>query len=139
MDGRPLNVESAPGRLRGGSFAWSLVLGLMLLAQTLGLVHGVAHNPQAGSGHEAELRHVHDADADPDPAEGWLGKLFASHEEGGDPCRVFDHQGHSVLMTTVAALALPSVLHAFVPIEGAGCRLAASAAPFGARGPPFPH
>lgn len=155
----PLNVESALGlsgveaakyrnsghseswlafgRVRGGSFAWSLVLGLMLFAQTLGLVHSFVHNPQVGSGHEAELRHLHDAGADLDLAQGWLDKLFASHEEDGDHCRVFDHQGHSVLMTTVAALALPSVLHAFVPIEWVGCCLVASAAPFDARGPPF--
>lgn len=125
--------------IAGKPFLWSLVLGALLFAQTLGLMHGFVHEEHAGHGHEIELSHQHGDEVDGQHGEGWLHKLFAGHEEEGSQCRVFDHQSHSALMPSVAALALPSVLQAFTAAVGVGCRPPASAASFDARGPPLSH
>jgi hypothetical protein len=132
-------LKNVPRRMDGRWFLWSLVLGALLFAQTLGLIHSLAHAQHAGEGQEIEWRHLHGDEAIGQHSEGWLDKLFASHEEEGSQCRVFDHQSHSALMPSVAALALPSVLQAFVVAVWVSCRPATSAASFDARGPPFPH
>jgi hypothetical protein len=121
----------------GRSLLWSLVLAAVLLAQMLGLMHSLAHEPHAAGGQDIELRHQHGDEAVGQHDEGWLGKLFASHEEEGSECRLFDHQNHSVVVLSVAALALPSVLRDFTAAVWVSCRPAARAAPFDARGPPL--
>ncbi len=114
----------------------SVLLGILIFAQTMGLMHGLLHAPFT-QGAPAPHAHQH-ADADtPDHGSHWLETLFAGHEEGGGSCRVFDQQGHSAPLMALAALALPSVLHAALPAEGIACHLALAAAPFQARAPPF--
>jgi hypothetical protein len=112
-----------------------LVLALVW-AQALGMMHRVAHADHAGSGQASTLQQPGDDGQAGEPGHGWIAALFAGHDEGGGSCRVFDQQGHGDAMPCVAALALPSVLFALVAPWRAGYRLAASAAPFGARGPP---
>jgi hypothetical protein len=131
--------QNVPRGMTGRSFLWGLVLGALLVAQTLGLMHGLVHEQPAGDGHEIELSHQHGDEASGLHGEGWLHKLFASHEEEGSQCRVFDHQSHSAPLLSVAALTLPSALQAFTAAIRLVCRPAASAASFDARGPPLSH
>ncbi len=124
------------GRLRAAALGLvGLLLGAMLLAQTLGLMHGVLHAPLMGGAPAAHTHH-HEGAKRTDHGGDWLETLFAGHDEGSNSCRVFDQQGHTDLMLFFASLALPSVLRAQLPAEGIACRLRLAAAPFQARAPP---
>jgi hypothetical protein len=113
----------------------SLLLGATLLAQTLGLMHGLLHAPLLGGAPAAHAHHHEDADA-ADHGRAWLTTLFAGHDESSGSCRVYDQQGHSALPATFASLAVPGVLRAPVPAQGIDCLLGAAATPFEARAPP---
>ena len=119
--------------------AWVLACTL-LLAQTLGLMHGVVHGPQAhihSSGHE---HHDHDHDhpdaAEADHGTGWLASLFSSHD-GDSDCRLFDQASHGNAAPAMLALGLPMVLSSFVVDISRGEALVRWAALFDARGPPL--
>lgn len=126
-------------RAQARSLAWLLACTL-LLAQTLGLMHGVVHGNQAhvrSSGHE---HHVHDHDhpdaAEADHGDGWLESFFPSHD--GEPdCRLFDQASHGSAAPAMAALCLPMVLSSFVFDVSRSEALARWAALFDARGPPL--
>ena len=133
-------------RSLAGVMAWVLACTL-LLAQTLGLMHGVVHVPQAhvhSSGHhhdhdhEHEHEHEHDhADAaDADHGTGWLASLFSLHD-GDSDCRLFDQASHGSTVPALVAVVLPMVLSSFVFDISRGEALARWAALFDARGPPL--
>lgn len=122
--------------------AWLVVFAL-LLAQTLGLMHGVVHGgvhaPRMSLTLHAggqESQHLHDHDPDAGQNAGWLASLFASHE--GEPdCRLFDQASHGSAVPVVALLNLPTVLPSLAVAIFQGEALARWAALFDARGPPL--
>lgn len=134
-------MPPASSKGRGLALVW-LLAGALLLAQLLGLMHGVVHGPQAHlhSHHESAFAHTshdHDhADTAQDEHEGnWLASLFSSH--GGDSdCRLFDQasQGHAA--PVLPMLSLPLVLCTVAFDISRGEALARWAALFDARGPP---
>lgn len=156
MSGLMMKKASSPCRASAGSYQknsiWaflSLLLGALIVAQTLGLMHPLLHVPhghahmhslEAGSADHAVNDHAHGQAEGPHAVSGhasWLEALFAGHEDGSNSCRVFDQQGHTALTTVLASLVLPSVLCAVPPPAAIACRQVAAAAPFEARAPPF--
>ena len=133
---------SAPRR-GGFALAWLLVAAL-LLAQVLGLMHGVVRGPQAHLNlhvhHELASAHaLHDHDHSAIAQEehgGWLASLFSSHGDDSD-CRLFDQasQGHAA--PVLPMLSLPLVLCTMAFDISRGEALARWAALFDARGPPL--
>ena len=105
----------------------------LLLASTLGLIHGTVHAPGLQQLETAEA-------ATPDGApslHGWVHQLFDHHD--GDQCRLYDQ-----LSGGCAALGVPPVVLApALPAAGLPCFLGrAPCAPFAhfeARGPPAPR
>lgn len=124
-----------------GALVWLLAASL-LLAQLLGLMHGVVHGPQArlhlhSHVHEGHHRHEHAAlgHAEEDGDGGWLASLFSSHD-GASDCRLFDQASHGQAAPTLPLLSLPPVLCSAVFDISRGEALARWAALFDARGPP---
>lgn len=109
---------------------WPLVLAL-LMAQTLGLVHGVVHTPvQAGK------QHVEHADQDhPGHAHGLIDALFSGHAGDAD-CRLYDQLSHSDSVADVPAVILPLLLPSTLFAYFQGEAIARHAALFEARAPP---
>ena len=114
----------------------------MLMAQTLGFMHGVVHAPihgpytaatAAGGNVQATLQSASQAG---EPLGNWMDALFSSHR-GDNDCRLFDQASHGSAATPVAALALPVVLPSFAVAIFQGEALARWAALFDARGPPL--
>ena len=106
---------------------WPLVLAL-LVAQTLGLVHGVAHSPVQQAGHVASG--LHD-----EPAHGLIDTLFAGHGTDAD-CRLYDQLAHGDAPACVPAISLPVLLPATLFAYLQGEAVARHAALFEARAPP---
>ncbi|MES2415782.1 MAG: hypothetical protein V4614_18465 [Pseudomonadota bacterium] len=122
--------------------AWFMPLLLacaLLLAQTLGLMHGVVHVPHGDgsrSGATVTLQSAHlqgEAQAHHGP---WVDALFSSHH-GDNDCRLFDQSSNGSAAPQVASLALPVLLPSFVVAIFQGEALARWAALFDARGPPL--
>ncbi|MBA3595138.1 MAG: hypothetical protein M3Q12_03605 [Pseudomonadota bacterium] len=122
------------------------MLGALLFAQMLGLMHQLVHAPHeaaavASKGQQRHApqvdAHAHAHDHDHGQQSDWLETLFAGHDEGSNSCRVFDQQGHSAPMAAVALLVLPSVLRSVPPPAATNCDRVAAAAPFEARAPPL--
>ncbi len=111
----------------------------MLLAQTLGFMHGVVHGPiygsytAAGSNVQVTLQSGGDGF---EPSVNWVDKLFSSHQ-GANDCRLFDQASHGSAAPQLAALALPVVLPPIAVAIFQGEALARWAALFDARGPPL--
>lgn len=140
-----------PASSKGGSFAWVwLLVATLLLAQLLGLMHGVVHGPQANLHphvhHELASAHApydhddhdHSAVAQDEHGSGWLESLFSSHGDDSD-CRLFDQASHGQAAPTFAMLSLPLVLSSVAFDISRGEALARWAALFDARGPPSPR
>jgi hypothetical protein len=106
---------------------WPLVLAL-LVAQTLGLVHGVAHSPVQQVTRAAAAQHD-------DPAHGLIDSLFAGHGTDAD-CRLYDQLSHGDTAACVPALSLPVLLPATLFAYFQGEAVARHAALFEARAPP---
>lgn len=106
---------------------WPLVLAL-LVGQTLGLVHGVAHSPVQPAGHVASAQHD-------DPAHGLIDTLFAGHGTDAD-CRLYDQLSHGDTAAGVPAISLPLLLPATLFAYFQGEAVARHAALFEARAPP---
>lgn len=104
-----------------------MVLAL-LMAQTLGLVHGVAHSPVLPAGHVASAQHD-------DPAHGLIDTLFAGHGTDAD-CRLYDQLSHGDTAACVPAISLPLLLPATLFAYFQGEAVARHAALFEARAPP---
>jgi hypothetical protein len=126
----------------------SWVLGLaVLIAQALGLMHGVLHRADMPS--TTHLQSPASAPADRSnqlwrftETEGasdvhdWIRALFSSHEDSSD-CRLYDQASHgNVALTSVPAW-LPSVMISSIIDLSRSDALARWAALFEARGPPL--
>jgi hypothetical protein len=109
------------------AFAAVLLVSLVL-AQALGLMHGIAHMRHApGTATTATVAKAADS--------GWVAKLFAGHQHGGD-CDVYDQLSHGDALhgaTPVFAVVefpqTPVALHR-------GWHIATQSSGFLARGPP---
>ena len=111
----------------------------LLLAQTLGLMHGVVH--EAGNERHAQAPsadHSHSyGDGSTHPGD-WLESLFSSHDGGAD-CRLFDQASHGSAAPTLAQSSLPTLPPSVAVAIFQGETLARWAALFDARGPPLTH
>ena len=147
-------MPPASSKRLGFAPVWLLAAAL-LLAQLLGLMHGVVHGPQAHlHSHErhqavsAHALHGHDhQDHDHDHGQdhsataqdeqgGLLASLFFSHD-GDSDCRLFDQASHGHAAPVLPMLSLPLVLCTVAFDISRGEALARWAALFDARGPPF--
>jgi hypothetical protein len=106
----------------------------MLLAQTLGFMHGVVHGPHMATSSNVPIT-LQSADEACEPSANWVGALFSSHH-GDNDCRLFD-QASQGAAPQLAALALPVVLPSIAVAIFQGEALARWAALFDARGPPL--
>ena len=114
--------------------------GALLLVQTLGFMHGVAHAKPHDAVHERHLLihdhadhagHAHRIDT-------WFESLFSSHDRGAD-CRLFDQASDGSAAPALAQSCLPRVPPSVVVAIFQGEALARWAALFDARGPPLTH
>ena len=122
----------------------------ILFAQTLGLVHGIAHGPihanvgtqtQAVGPHAEAPHHAHPGHApgNAQVAPGTLETLFPQHEDAED-CRLFDALGQQpgvAIAVPVPPPAVPPCMQRLRRLEGAF--VARWATLFDARGPPLSH
>ena len=127
--------------------AWLLMgylAGALLLAQTLGLMHGVVHSGEHRAGNQ---HHVQLPDAEPSHAHGddalhfggWLASLFSSHDDGDADCRLFDQASHGSAAPAFVQSSLPTLPPSVAVAIFQGEALARWAALFDARGPPLTH
>ena len=133
----PLPAFKAP-------LAWLLVLAL-LLAQTLGLMHGTLHSAANGTALHAAVREARlmvkiklpepRLAASKQQTNPWLVGLFSSHTSASD-CLLYDQASHGGAALHVSVLSLPVLLPSFAVAIFAGDAIARWAALFDARGPP---
>ena len=128
------------------TLVWLLAAAL-LLAQLLGLMHGVVHVPQAyldspvhhelASAHASHGHgdHDHSATVQDEHGSSWLEFLFSSHGDDSD-CRLFDQASLGQAAPVLPMLSLPLVLSSVAFDISRGEALARWAALFDARGPP---
>jgi hypothetical protein len=117
----------------------TVLAGLLLcmaLAQSLSLAHRTLHHDVRMLAYSFEEQHVsahgHGADCD----HGVFNRLFASHEDGDESCRVLDGSTSFLEAFSPIAGVLPA-LYAPVLVASIAHALAAWQAPlFEARGPP---
>ena len=123
---------------------WTLVRAgllalVLLLSQTLGLLHGVAHGPALAGGHALAREAVTAPDVDADAHAPFLMRLFSGHasHEGDPACRLYDQSSHFDTVPGLPVLVLPLVLAPFVFSVLSGLAVARWHALFQARGPPL--
>ena len=110
------------------AFAAVLLVSLVL-AQALGLMHGIAH-----------MRHVPGSSTGTaatavEAKSGWVAKLFAGHQHGGD-CDVYDQLSHGDALHAVAPV-FAAVEFTQTPVAlHRGWHIATQSSGFLARGPP---
>lgn len=110
------------------------VLFALVCAQSLGLLHRVAHGATAGSG-AAEVHAVTTRDLAAPAAKGWIEALFA-HDKSGLGCKLFDGLGQCGAAPNAAALSLPLAAAAFTLPFATAPPAQARPTPFEARAPP---
>jgi hypothetical protein len=96
------------------------LLALLVLAQTLGALHRVAH--AGGDGAAASGN--------------WVLDLFAGHDHDGS-CELFDQLTHGDALCSASPPAMPSQSPGEPATRHAAWQIAAQAAGFLARGPPL--
>jgi hypothetical protein len=117
-----------------------LLAAVLVMTQTLGVVHGITHGPSGSSLHSHDHHHgqSHDHAEVEVKADhgGVLTALFAAHQENSD-CRLYDQASHDGALVSVTPSALPVVPPSFMVAIFQGEALARWAALFDARGPPL--
>ena len=106
------------------------VLGLALvLAQSIGLIHGIAHAPLL------TLTHAVQASEAPDS---FVEHLFGDHQDqdGNAKCRLFDQSNHLDGLCDISAVVLPTHFARAIPVAFTGRSTVPWFATFNARGPP---
>jgi len=118
----------------------------LLLASTLGLVHGLVHAPglqrvEAPQAHQASsgIAHADDPVAEGEhagspPSHGWLLKLFGHHD--GEQCRLYDQLSGSCALPGVPLVAVAVALPTAIFLYSLGQPPVLPFAPFEARAPP---
>ncbi|HZY20205.1 MAG TPA: hypothetical protein VFE82_17175 [Ramlibacter sp.] len=107
-----------------------LLLPALLLAQSLGLVHGVAHAPGLAVSGAAVAADIDTSHAQAAQADG----LFGGHD--GSTCRLYDQLTHGSAAPCVPVVLAPLLPPAQLVAVLHGLALARWAALFDARGPP---
>ena len=107
-----------------------LLLFALIAAQTLGLLHRVAHPTHVGA--EVFVGAALEESTSP---RGWLQDLFTGHDRDSG-CVLFDGLNASGVAPELPSLALPVLLPLHVILWSRGEALARWAALFDARGPP---
>jgi hypothetical protein len=106
-----------------------VAVAALLLAQALGLAHGVAHSPQV----LAPATHAHEDQAHEDHAHGF----DAHHDEGSAECRLIDQAGHGDGAPAPTLLAdVPHVGREARAVAAPAFVALAPARAYHARGPP---
>ena len=120
-----------------------LVAAVLVMTQTLGVVHAIKHGASGSSLHSQNEFNDRDHDHDHDHAETeapsanhFLASLFSLHQDGSD-CRLFDQASHDGGLAMAVKLALPGVPPLLTVAIFQGDALARWAALFDARGPPL--
>ena len=117
-----------------------LLAAVLVMTQTLGVVHSLTHGQSGAMLHSHDHDHDHHhADAHDeagDSSNHFLSALFALHEEASD-CRLYDQASHDGALAAVMPLVLPVVPPPFTVAIFQGEALARWAALFDARGPPL--
>lgn len=111
---------------------------VLLLSQSLGLLHGIVHGPLIATGAAAAVAQVTDARVVVEPEQGadsFFTRPFSGHK-GDSDCRLYDQSSHFDAMPGLPVLALPRVLLPFVLPVLPGLALARWHTLFQARGPP---
>jgi hypothetical protein len=114
------------------------LLGL-LLSQTLGMLHGIAHAPISASYAGSAPMPGLSVDHIQRGAEGLTKEIFDGHGGSSDTaeCRLYDQCSHVDTLVPLPALCLPLVPPSFVLLGLAGLATARWHAQFQARGPPL--
>jgi hypothetical protein len=116
-----------------------LLAAVLMMTQTLGLVHGITHGASGSSLHSHDHHHgpSHDhAEVESATNDVFLTALFSTHQEASD-CRLYDQSSHDGALVAVTPLVLPVVPPPFSVAIFQGEALARWAALFDARGPPL--
>ena len=119
-----------------------LLAAVLVMTQTLGLVHAITHGSSGSSGSSLYFDnefHDHDHDHDVAKAPGvnhFLVSLFSLHSDVSD-CRLFDQASHNGGLGMTFKSTLPGVPPPLTVAIFQGEALARWAALFDARGPPL--
>jgi len=117
-----------------------VVLLALVLTQSLGLLHAVAHSHSRSHGQEhvapLHAQEVGTHVAGTHVLSDFLVHLFDAHEEEGADCRLYDQSTHGDTGPGVPLLVLPLVIAPFTYSVLTGLAVARWHALFQARGPP---
>ena len=116
-----------------------LLAAVLVMTQTLGLVHAITHGSSGSSLYFDDEFHDHDHDHDVAKAPGvnhFFVSLFSLHSEVSD-CRLFDQASHDGGLAMTFKSTLPGVPPPLTVAIFQGEALARWAALFDARGPPL--
>ena len=114
-----------------------LLAAVLVMTQTLGVVHAITHGSSGSSLHSQDDGHDHDhAEAEAPGANRFLASIFSLHQDVSD-CRLFDQASHGGGLEMAIQSALPGVPPPLTVAIFQGEALARWAALFDARGPPL--
>ena len=114
-----------------------LLAAVLVMTQTLGLVHAITHGSSGSSLYFDDEFHDHDHDVAKAPGVNhFFVSLFSLHHDVSD-CRLFDQASHDGGLAMAVKSALPVVLPPLTVAIFQGEALARWAALFDARGPPL--
>ena len=112
-----------------------LLAAVLVMTQTLGVVHVIKHGSSGSSLHSQDDGHDH-AEAEAPSANHFLVSIFSLHQDVSD-CRLFDQASHGGGLEMAIQSALPGVPPPLTVAIFQGEALARWAALFDARGPPL--
>lgn len=110
------------------------VLALALvLAQSIGLIHGIAHAPLL----QQSFANTH-VEQTGDAPDSFVERLFGDHHDqnGNAKCHLFDQSNHLDGLCDVSAVVLPTHFATVAPVAFTGLSAVRWLAAFHARGPP---
>ena len=114
-----------------------LLAAVLVMTQTLGLVHAITHGSSGSSLYFEDKFHDHDHDVAKAPGVNhFLVSLFSLHHDVSD-CRLFDQASHDGGLAMAVKSAPPVVLPPLTVAIFQGEAFARWAALFDARGPPL--
>ena len=114
-----------------------LLAAVLVMTQTLGLVHAITHGSSGSSLYFEDEFHDHDHDlAEAPGVNHLLASLFSLHSDLSD-CRLFDQASHDGGLAMTFKSTLPGVPPPLTVAIFQGEALARWAALFDARGPPL--
>ncbi len=111
-----------------------LLAAVLLMTQTLGVVHTITHDSSGSSLHLQDDGHDH-AEAEAPVVNQFLASLFSLHQDVSD-CRLYDQASHDGGLVMAIQSTLPRAPPPLTVSRFQGEVLARWAALFDARGPP---